>query len=55
MTYRMTIFIEVSDNGIPSYVMIHDDGSEMAVYANHGPYPDPGYQFTLSPLFEKPE
>lgn len=40
-------------HGLPSYVMIHDDGSEMAVYANHGVYPDPGYPFELPPLFEK--
>ena len=42
-------------NGIPSYVIIHDDGSEIAVYANHGLYPDGPYPFTLPQLFEKAE
>lgn len=42
-------------HGIPGYVMIRHDGSEMAVYANHGVYPDPGYPLTLPPLFEKVE
>jgi len=40
-------------HGVPSYVMILDDGSQMAVYANHRRFPDPAYPFTLPPLFEK--
>jgi len=41
-------------DGMPSYVMMHDDGSEMAVYANHQFFPvDPIRPFTLPPLFEK--
>ncbi len=40
-------------NGVPSYVMISDDGSEMAVYANHQLFPDQGGPFRLPPLFEK--
>ena len=42
-------------NGIPSYIMINDDGSEIAVYANHGVYPDGGSPLRLPPLFEKAE
>lgn len=42
-------------HGLPSYVMIHDDRHEMAVYANHVVCPDPGYPFKLPPLFEKAE
>jgi len=43
-------------DGIPSYVMIHDDGSVMAVYSNHQCYPvDPIRPFKLPPLFEKVE
>jgi hypothetical protein len=42
-------------HGQASGVMIRDDGSEMAVYANHGVYPDGPYPFTLPPLFEKAE
>ena len=41
--------------GLPSYVMINDEQSQMAVYANHGLYPDGPYPFTLPPLFEKAE
>ena len=40
-------------NGLPSYIMIKDDRSEVAVYANHGLYPDGPYPFKLPPLFEK--
>jgi len=40
-------------HGLPSYVMINDNKSQMAIYANHGAFPDPGYPFTLPPLFEK--
>lgn len=42
-------------HGIPSYVMILDDGSEMVVRANHHRLPDPAYRFELPELFEKPE
>jgi hypothetical protein len=42
-------------NGLPSYIMIKDDRSEVAVYANHGLYPDGPYPFTLPPLFKKAE
>lgn len=42
-------------HGMPAYVIIRDDGSEMAVYANHGVYPDGGSEFRLPPIFEKAE
>ena len=41
--------------GFPSYIMIKDDRSEMAVYANNGLYPDGPHPFELPPLFEKAE
>jgi hypothetical protein len=42
-------------NGLPSYVMINDNNNEIAVYANHGVYPDGVSEFRLPPLFEKAE
>ncbi len=41
--------------GMPSYVMISDDGREMAVYANHGIYPDGPHEFDMPPLVEASE
>lgn len=40
-------------NGLPSYVMVNDQGSEVTVYANQGVYPDGPHSFRLPPLFEE--
>ncbi len=53
--YLISAFDTGNVSCFPSYVMMGDDCSEVAVYAIHGVYPDPGYSFTLPVMCEKAE